>query len=161
MLVTLCRVTPLRGFPLGRRVIGHLVPIFGHFIWSRYWSKGSSRIINIVKGIHGIHFLWPFTKWQCTATFKKTYSGPWLPVNPIRPGPCNFGRPRPINVFHDDSLSFQPILMKQTRKESWFRLLFHHPSFTSNRNSQWRGIDLLPSELPTSLMLDCDWQDFL
>ena len=57
-------------------------------------------------------------------------------INPIRPGPCNFGRRRPINVFHDDSLSFQPILMKQTRKESSFRLVFRHPSFTSNRNSQ-------------------------
>ena len=53
-------------------------------------------------------------------------------LNPIRHGPCNFGRRRPTNVFHDASLSFQPTLMKQTRKESSFRLLFRHPSFTSN-----------------------------
>ena len=37
-------------------------------------------------------------------------------VNPIRPGPCKIGRPRPINVFHDGILSCQPIFMKNVRK---------------------------------------------
>ena len=49
---------------------------------------------------------------------------------------AKIGRPRPIDVFHDGILNFQPILMRNVRKQSLFRLLFRHPCFSSNHNTK-------------------------
>ena len=77
----------------------------------------SPLIISMLRAkVHQHDVLYDNFTAVCCAIACKSDTETYRHINPIRPGPCKIGRPRPIDVFHDGILSFQPIFMKNARK---------------------------------------------